>query len=138
MISFSVNIFLNLLSHEDVFSSLTLISDLFSNSFESNYFIRTDEKLIFWRITFKMSYWISIKRFNWIWIFIKKFFNFDLFDNSLRICHVRMFANRIRSLNVNCEFSTIIFFKKIFWTRVSRRLILLLYRTDINLHYKNE
>ena len=92
------------------FSSLTLTFDLFSNPFESSCFIKTDEKLIFWRITFRMSYWISIKRFNWVWILIKKFFNFDLFNNSLRIYHARMSASKIRSLNANCKFSTINFF----------------------------
>ena len=120
------------------FSSLTSTFNSFSNLFESSCFIKTDEKLTFWRITFRMSYWTSIKRFNWVWILIKKFFNFDLSDNSLWICYARMFANRVRNLNASCEFSIIIFFEEILWTRISKRLILLLYYTDINLHYKNE
>ena len=65
------------------FLSLTSIFDSFSNLFESNYFIKTDEKLILWYISFKMLYWILIRQFNWIWIFIKRFFNFNLFDNLL-------------------------------------------------------
>ena len=94
------------------FSSLTSISDSFSNSFESNCFIKIDGKFIFWRITFKILYWTLIKQFNWIWIFIIRFFNFNLFANSLWVYHARMFANRICSLNINCEFSIIIFFWK--------------------------
>ena len=49
-----------------------------------------------------------------------------------------MSASKVRSLNLSCEFSTVIFFEETLWTRISKRLTLLLYRTDINLHYKNE
>ena len=119
-------------------SLLKSIFDSSLNSFESNCFMKINKKLILWRMMFRILYWISIKRFNWIWIFIKKIFNFDLFDNALRIIHVRIFASRIRSLNTNREFSIIISIEEIFWTRFNRRLTFLLYRININLHCKNK
>ena len=119
-------------------SSLKSTFNSFLNSFELSCFMKTNEKLTFWRIMFRISYWTSIRRFNWIWIFIKKFFNFDLFDSALRIVHARIFISRIRSLNASCEFLIMISIEEIFWARINRRLTFLLYRINISLHCKNK
>jgi len=136
-IIFSRN-FLNFIIDKIVFSSIISIFDSLSNLFESNCCIKTSEKLIRWRIIFKILNLSSIKQLNWILIFSKKFSCVDLSSKLLRTYYTCIFANKRFSLNNNWELSIEIDVEETLWTRRNRQLTRLLYCIDIDLHYKRK